>query len=281
MKTDKQLYLIFQAQPDWLFELTGEPSPGKCELRSLTVKALERTADGLVVPVAIDQKLTLIEFQFQSDPEIYLRMVEEMTAAQRAYGMRDIQGFLFVAKPNLDPQTAPWNNVVQSFVLSDAVLKLASRDPGHPLAAVFQPLLETDDRVLETQSVMYYRAIKTSKLKPKTRDTLLEVFVNWLEQRLPHKGQKEIEIMLLGELPNLEDTQSGKDLIRIGEARGEARGRDEVIVMFLQSRFGRLTKSLRARIERLSADEAKELISQYPTWNTLQDAKDWLDHRVQ
>ncbi len=277
MKTDKQLYLIFQARPDWLFELTGLPSPGKCELRSLTVKALERTADGLVVPVAVDQKLTLIEFQFQPDPEIYLRMVEEMTAAQRAYGLRDIQGFLFVAKPNLDPQTAPWNNVIRSFVLRDAVLKLASRDPRHPLAAVFQPLFETDDRVVETQSVMYYRAIKTSKLKPKTRDTLLDVFVDWLEQRLPHKGKKEIEIMLLGELPNLEDTQSGKDLIRIGEARGL----EQAIVLSLQARFGRITKTLQTRIERLSADEAKELITQIQTWNKLQDAKAWLDSRGQ
>ena len=164
-----------------------------------------------------------------------------------------------------------------------------------PLAAVFQPLIETDDRVVETESVMYYRAIKTSKLKPKTRDTLLEVFVNWLEQRLPHKGQKEIEIMLLGELPALEDTQSGKDLIRIGEVRGEARGEargkilgeargkmlglDQAVVVCLESRFGRLTKALRARIERLSADEATEVLTQMATWNKLQDAKDWLNNR--
>ena len=275
MKTDKQLYLIFQARPDWLFELTGLPSPGKCELRSLTVKALERTADGLVVPDAADQKLTLIEFQSQPDPEIYLRMVEEMTAAQRVFKLRDIQGFLFVASPNIDPQTAPWNDVVRSFVLRDAVLELARHHPGHPLAAVFQPLLETDDQVLETQAVVYYRAIKTSKLKPKTRTTLLEVFVNWLEQRLPHKGHKEIEIMLLGELPNLEETQSGKDLIRIGEVRGM----NQMIALLLQSRFGRLPKAMRARVERLSPDEAKELITQNSTWDKLQDAKDWLEQQ--
>ena len=39
----------------------------------------------------------------------------------------------------------------------------------------------------------------------------------WLEQRLKNKTKKEIEMMLLGELPDLEETASGNDLVRIGE----------------------------------------------------------------
>ncbi len=276
MKTDKQLYTIFQACPVWLFELTGQPSPGKCELRSLTVKALERTADGLVVPVADDQKLTVVEFQFQPDPKIYLRVVEEMAAAQREYGMRDVQGFLFVATPGLEPQNSVWKPVVQTFVLRDAVQELATREPQHPLAAVFQPMFESQVLILQTQAVVYYRAIKTSNLDPQTRMILLDVFLNLLEQRLPHLGYKELQIMMLGELPDLEDTQLGKDLIQIGEARGEARGLDQAVVLFLQARFGRLSKVMRTQIERLSSDEAKELIAQIPSWDKLQDVKDWL-----
>ena len=82
--------------------------------------------------------------------------------------------------------------------------------------------------------------------------------------------------MLLGELPDLEDTQLGKDLIQIGEARGEARGLDQAVVLFLQARFGQLSKVMRTQIERLSSDEAKELIAQIPSWDKLQDVKDWL-----
>ena len=131
MKTDKQVYLIFQAQPNWFFELIDVPSPGKCELRSLTVKALERTADGLVVPADPRQKLSLIEFQFQLDPEIYLRVVEEMAAAQRAYAMRDIDGIIVFAKASLDPKTNPWSGIVRSLVLRDAILALERRQPQH------------------------------------------------------------------------------------------------------------------------------------------------------
>jgi GTPase involved in cell partitioning and DNA repair len=65
MRTDKQLFKIFEAVPDWLFQLAGLPSPGKSTLQSCTVKALERVADGVVVPEASDQPLTIVEFQFQ------------------------------------------------------------------------------------------------------------------------------------------------------------------------------------------------------------------------
>ena len=67
MKTDKQVYRIFAAVPDWVFQLAALPSPGRCEFRSVTIKALERNADGMIVPEASDQPLTVIEFQFQKD----------------------------------------------------------------------------------------------------------------------------------------------------------------------------------------------------------------------
>ncbi len=65
MRTDKQLFKIFEAVPEWLFQLAGLPSPGRSTLQSCTVKALERVADGVVVPEAADQPLTIVEFQFQ------------------------------------------------------------------------------------------------------------------------------------------------------------------------------------------------------------------------
>ena len=87
--------------------------------------------------------------------------------------------------------------------------------------------------------------------------------------------------MLLEDLPDLEDTQLGKELIQIGEARGEARGLDQAIVIMLELKHDRIPKSLRARIERLSADQAKQLLAELPAWETLQEVKDWLSKRGQ
>ena len=84
MKTDKQLFKVFEAVPEWVFELAGLPSPGSSTLRSFTAKALERAADGLVVPDAPDQPLTVVEFQFRRDENVYTRTVAEMVAVQEA-----------------------------------------------------------------------------------------------------------------------------------------------------------------------------------------------------
>ena len=85
MKTDKELYRIFEVAPEWVFELAGLPSPGKSTLRSITVKALERRPDGVVVPEAPDQPLTIVEFQFQAAwrRDFWLFLPRGMVRSQR------------------------------------------------------------------------------------------------------------------------------------------------------------------------------------------------------
>lgn len=78
MKTDKQIFKIFAAEPQWLFELTDLKSPGECVLQAVALKAVEHGCDGLVVPNNPRQPLTVVEFQFQMDPQIYTRTVREM-----------------------------------------------------------------------------------------------------------------------------------------------------------------------------------------------------------
>ena len=116
--------------------------------------------------------------------------------------------------------------------------------------AVFAPLLADSEEILEREAVCHYRAIKYSELTAACKTSLLEAFVSWLEQRLKHKSKREIEMVLLGELPELEETQSGKDLIRIGEERGELRGElrgeqrgelrglQKAILVSLKARYG-------------------------------------------
>ena len=280
MKTDKQVLKIFEACPEWLFELSKTESPGACTFRPFTVKALTHEGDGLAVPKNPKKPLTVVEFQFQRDPMIYPRIVTEMAAVQKSYDLREVQGFLFFSAAGLDPQTRPWNQVVRAYVLRDLLDDLERRNPSHPLVAVFKPLLELDEATLEKRAIRYYGTIKKSNLKPEIRDSLLDVFVSWLEQRLTHKKKREIEIMLIGELPSLEETQSGKDLIRIGEKRGEARGKklglDDAILVFLEAKHGRISRPLRAKIESLSPEMAKRLLAYLPKCETLDEIKKWL-----
>jgi hypothetical protein len=272
MKTDKQVYRIFEAVPDWVFQLAGLPSPGRCVLRSVTIKALERNADGVIVPEAPDQPLTVIEFQFQKDATIYTRIVAEMVAVQEATQMRPVQGVVFFGYNNLDPRTMPWTRVVQTLLLRDAVEAFEQSHPKHPLAAVFKPLLADSEEILEREAVTHYRTIKYSELVAASRTNLLEVFISWLEQRLSHKSKKEIEIMLLGELPELEETQSGRDLIRIGEERGL----HKAILVSLRARYGTVPATVQHRIQSLNIDEAERVLEYLPHCPALDALTQWL-----
>ena len=65
--------------------------------------------------------------------------------------------------------------------------------------------------------------------------------------------------MMLGQLPDLRDTQSGKDLIAIGrlegnregKLEGKLEGKREALLELLEIRFGGLSHELREQIVRV------------------------------
>jgi len=287
VETDKQVYRVFGAQPDWVFQLAGLPPVGKCVMRSFTVKSLERRTDAVIVPEALDQPLWVVEFQFGENPFIYTRTVQKMAAIQEEFDLRDVRGIIFFAEQRFDPQTQPWTSNVRSIVLIDELRRLAQRTPDHPLVAVFQPLLAERDADLEHAAGGFYLAIKNSKLKKGVKETLEEVFVSWLLQRLPDRSKQEIEKMLIGELPELVDTRAGRDILKIGEERGRAEGRVEglveglveAVVILLESKRGRLSKGLRQRIGALGAKQLRQLLAEAGPWESLAPLDAWLGRR--
>ena len=259
MKTDKHLYALFQAYPQWIFELTGLESPGECEWKSIALKALEQTSDGVIFPKNSSEPLTVVEFQFQEDATIYNRTILEMASLQREHDMRNVQGIIFFRYPYLDPQTEPWRQIIHSYQLRDTLDSLAEQDSAHPLVAVFQPVLTGNEETLEKNAAVYYNQIKTSELDESVKTTMLDVFVSWLEQRFKTMGKQEIEKMLIGELPDLRDTQSGKDLIKIGKVEGK----QEDLIWTMESKFGEVAPDIRQRIERTTdVNKLKDLLLQ-------------------
>ena len=66
------------------------------------------------------------------------------------------------------------------------------------MEAVFTPLFAESDEVLEEEAAECYNRLDSAELDRKSVAALQEVFVSWLMRRLPFKGAKEIEEMLLG-----------------------------------------------------------------------------------
>lgn len=261
MRTDKQVYLIFETEPQWVFELAGLDSPGPCAFRSVTCKAIERRLDGLLVPESIAAACWIVEFQTYFDAMIYNRVAVEMSLVQEENSGRDIQGMIIFLSPELDPITEPWNRIIHSFYLPRILEDLARRSPNHPLVALLQPVVEENLAVLEKRAAAYYNQIKTSALPEPSKATLLEVFVNWLEQRFKDRGKMEIENMLLGEMPDLRDTQSGKDLIAIGVREGMEKGIEQgelIGQITLLEKLLRLPVSNRQQLASRNVDELRK-----------------------
>lgn len=57
--------------------------------------------------------------------------------------------------------------------------------------------------------------------------------------------------MLVGQLPDLRETQPGKDLIAIGRAEGKA----EWLLRLLEIRFGEVPGTLREGIQKVHSDQ--------------------------
>ena len=287
MKTDKQLFQIFAVQPEWLFELAGLPSPGECSLLPFTVKSLEREADGLVVPADESQPITVVEFQFQRDERIYSRLVTEMAAAQEAHDMRPVQGLILFGTAGLDPQTSPWSQIVRHAVLQEALPEFARTHADHPLAAVFQPLVEESLPALETHAAGLYRVLRVADLDERHRDVLLQVFVDWLGQRFRNKNKRELEMILIDDLPAPEETVWGRELIEIGRQKGEKLGRLEgteqglarAVHLCLKAKFQTVPKPLTQRVRQLTTSQSEQLLKFAMKAKSLEAVEKWVSRQ--
>ncbi len=280
MKTDKQLFQIFAVQPQWLFELAGLPTPGACSLLPFTLKSLEREADGIVVPVDATQPITVVEFQFQRDERIYTRLVTEMAAAQEAHAMRPVQGLILFGRSGHDPQTPPWSQIVRSVVLKEVLPEFARTHTGHPLASVFQPLVEENLPTLETQAAGLYRVLRGADLDERHRDVLLGVFADWLGQRFPNKHKRELEMIMIEDLPPVEETVWGREFIELGEKRGEKRGAElalnRAVQVCLKVRFPPVPKELSQQIRQLQKSQKEQLLEFAMRAKSLEAVEKWI-----
>jgi hypothetical protein len=77
---------------------------------------------------------------------------------------------------------------------------------------------------LQENAGRYYTQIDAFAADERLKVKLTSVFIDWLFQRFTTLGISEIEKMLLGKLPDLRETQAGKDLIAIGIEQGELIG---------------------------------------------------------
>ena len=75
--------------------------------------------------------------------------------------------------------------------------------------------------------------------------------------------------MLLDELPALEETESGKDLIHIGM--------EKAILVFLKAKFKTVPRVVQNKIHQLAAPQKEKLLTWLPKCESLGALTAWLD----
>ena len=149
MQTDAHLYQIFRRFPELVFLLAGLPSPGPCAMKSVAIKAIARTMDGLIEPLDAGAPLQIVEFQMQLDKFIYQRIVIELCALQMEQHPREVRALIVFGTASMDPNPTCWRATVDVVYLDDAMKTLSALDPDHFLISLFRPLLEPEESVVE------------------------------------------------------------------------------------------------------------------------------------
>jgi predicted transposase YdaD len=230
MKTDKAMYKIFKAYPEFLFQLARIRKKTAYSMESITLKEFERRTDGIFKPEDPDEPTYVMEFQAQNDINIYHRLTMEMSSFAMTHPNCEVRGILVFLRKRLDPKTRPWHYLSKSkdkllriVYLEDYVIQLEKKYPNHPMVMVFKPLFVNDLKVLQNNSKQWYQHIAKSRLSEKTKTNLQDAFVSWLLARFPHLDYKEF-LRMIENLPDIEETLTYKQLVAIGEKRGEKRG---------------------------------------------------------
>jgi hypothetical protein len=65
-------------------------------------------------------------------------------------------------------------------------------------------------------------------------------------------------------------------LIKIGKEQGLAEGLVKAVVILLERKRGRLTRTLRQRIQRLTSDQLCQLLAEADAWESLDPLDAWL-----
>ena len=180
MESDKQIYLIFQSQPQWVFLLLHEPPPVGVRFESVALKSIEKRVDGAWIPADASKEILIAEFQGYDDDLIYVRIVQEMALLRSQYPKRQIRGIVFFLESRFEPDSDPWREFVKVIYLDEALEQLSREDPEHPMVAVFAPLFERSEEVLESVAAKCYNRLDNAELDQKSVAALQEVFVSWL-----------------------------------------------------------------------------------------------------
>jgi predicted transposase/invertase (TIGR01784 family) len=227
VKTDSIFYRLFQEFPSIFFELIDNPqqTADAYKFSSVEVKQTAFRIDGVFVPNRVTKKpIYFIEVQFQSDTELYSRLISEINLYLR-YEKPENPWRAIVIYPT---RSLDSNNIYhyEEYFQSQRVRRIYLDELGDAASlpvgiATIKLVIENEDVAITTARELIERTEQGVNTGLPQKQ-LLELIETILVYKFPTMSRKEIEDMF--GLSDLQKTRVYQEAKQEGEQTGERMG---------------------------------------------------------
>lgn len=283
MKTDKLFYRLFQSLPDLFFTLTGLNYSSDCyEFKSIEVKELKFTIDGVFIPKKKGLPLIFSEIQFQKDKDFYSRLFTEIFIYLRQYKPENPWQAVVI----FPDETTDIGNMFHYLELKSRLQQIYLREslPEATTDTSLQ-LLKMIISKNEQNVINIARELIEANDPDENQQSLLYGFIETIIlYRYPNLTRKEVEAMIHFSKINIEQTPLYQEALSKGLSQGLSQGVAEgehnklleIIFKHLKRRFGELQNFQVVQIESLSSEKLDLLEDDLWEFKTIDDLEQWL-----
>ncbi len=222
--------------------------------------------DLVIVPEDSAQPCQIWEFQFYFDHSVLIRtdlarllewrrLNPTRDCRRRDYVPREVTAVVVFSDRSLEaagPEAFPH---IQRIFLNERLAALERDLPGCPLVSLLRPMVEDRDTEVESRAAQDYAALRSS---PELDEEDQGCFTTLFVQRFMRRNSQDIHAMIQ-DLPPVEETCAGRELIEKGIERGIEkgieRGQRGAIQGFLEARFGTLPNGVAEELGRASGPD--------------------------
>lgn len=271
MKTDSIFYRLFQELPGIFFELIGNP-PQTAEdykFSSIEIKQTTFRIDGVFLPTqGQENPIYFVEVQFQTDAEIYSRLISEICLYLRQNKPKNSWRGV-VIYPNRSLDIADINNYSEFFT-SNRVTRIYLNELGETASlpvgiATMKLVVDEEETAITSARQLIERTQQEINIEPQRRQ-LLELIETILVYKFPTMSREEIEGMFgLSDLKQTRVYQEGKEE---GKQEGKQEGAREEkfrmipLLLRLGLSFEEMAKELGLSLEEVQQEIQKQPPSQ-------------------
>ncbi|MBG1258110.1 Rpn family recombination-promoting nuclease/putative transposase [Nostoc commune] len=267
MKTDSIFYRLFQELPSIFFELIGNP-PQTAEdykFSSIEIKQTAFRIDGVFLPTQREENpIYFVEVQFQTDTEIYSRLISEICLYLRQNKPKNSWRGV-VIYPNRGLDTADIKNYSEFFD-SDRVSRIYLNELGETASlpvgiATMKLVAENEDTAIVAARELIDRIQQEIDIEPQRRQ-LLELIETILVYKFQTMSRKEIESMF--GLSDLQQTRVYQEAKQEGKQEGARQEKFRMIPLLfkLGLSYEETAKELGLSLEEIQQEMQKQPPSQ-------------------